>query len=123
MDLTGAVVCSAGSTNLGISEWPGVGPSTSDGSSSLARRAASSSGVVKGPGSSLVGLSREATTILSQLRDIKGPYTAEALWLPHRECLSWPLMPLHMPVMPRPKPACFLCHDSEVLGVGGSRGR
>ena len=68
----GAVVHSAGSTNLGMPECPGEGPGASDGSSSSPRRAASSSGVGEGPGSSLVGLSRVASTISSPLRVIKG---------------------------------------------------
>ena len=44
----------------------------SDGSSSLPRRVAFSSGVGEGPGSSLVGLSRVASAISFPLRVIKG---------------------------------------------------
>ena len=64
----GAVVHSAGSTILGMIGCLGEEPGASAGSSSLPRRLVSSSGLGEGPGSSLVGLSRVASTISSSLR-------------------------------------------------------
>ena len=101
-EVTGVVICSAGSTNLGIPEYLGVGPDTSDPSSSLPRRAASSSGVEEGPGSSPAGLNREASQRMPVLAP-NSPCT-------HLQCLG---QSHHL----------FLPHDPEDLRVRGSSGR
>ena len=70
--VTGAVVCLAGSMNLGISACWGAGPGVPEGPSPSPRRVVSSSGVGEVHNSSSTGLNREASITSSLLMVING---------------------------------------------------
>ena len=70
----------------------------------LSRRMSSSSGEGEVPHSSLAGLRREASTISSPLRVIRGLYISEGPMQHHTEHLWGPQILQQRPVVPKPRP-------------------